>query len=346
MDLLLHLRDLIAQEDSLILCIDANKNMSHGKFSESLRKLGLVDAVSARHPSLSPPSTWNRGKRQIDAIWVTKDLIPSQSCFLPFGMGIGDHQGIVIDLPNSVLLGEQFPKMAKFSARKLTAQPEVRKRYISSLHNFIVRHKLLQKAYEVYKYASFPLSSELGEKLEKIDRIKKEGMIHAENTCRKIFAGNVPYSPSVVLLGKQLQVWNLVLSFKKGKPISRSLIKRKARACDIESPLSVSLADAEKAFNIAKQKLEKIKPRAASLRSQFLYQQLTKYQTSGYYKHSSAIRTIIHCETVSRSWKFIKHAVGTNKSNNVSQVDTYDKGGWIRQKDKDSIESGIMNENS
>jgi hypothetical protein len=65
--------------------------------------------------------------------------------------------------------------------------------------------------------------------LEKLDRIRSEGMLWAKKKCRKLAMGNVDFSPEVDLAKKRWWLWQQVVKKQEGKPISLALLKRKAR---------------------------------------------------------------------------------------------------------------------
>jgi hypothetical protein len=53
--------------------------------------------------------------------------------------------------------------------------------------------------------------------------------------------GNVDYSPEVDLAKKKRRLWKEVVKKREGHPVSAAMIKRKARQCGIQCPLSVTL---------------------------------------------------------------------------------------------------------
>ena len=59
--------------DRIILMIDANENLQHGKLQRALMKRGIRDLVRER-TNLPGPATHFRGKSQIDGIFATKDV--------------------------------------------------------------------------------------------------------------------------------------------------------------------------------------------------------------------------------------------------------------------------------
>ena len=52
-----------------------------------------------------PTATYNRRMRQINGAWATEDLQVTQVCFLPFLFGVGDHRGILLNIPVNDIIG-------------------------------------------------------------------------------------------------------------------------------------------------------------------------------------------------------------------------------------------------
>jgi hypothetical protein len=61
----------------------------------------------------------------------------------------------------------------------------------------MLRHKVLPKLHQLYstREGNFTLAQQ--QQLESLDRVRAEGMKHAERKCRKLAMGNVDFSPEV-----------------------------------------------------------------------------------------------------------------------------------------------------
>ena len=53
------------------------------------------------------PATFHTGSKQIDGCFVTNNVDCYHAEFLPLWAIMGDHRGILIDVPEQVLYGEQ-----------------------------------------------------------------------------------------------------------------------------------------------------------------------------------------------------------------------------------------------
>ena len=89
MEVLLEL--CFCQGENVISCIDSNEDMSKGKIATMLKnKFSMRDAVTSR-TNREGPKIFLGGRRQIDAIWISEDVVVNNACFIPFYFEIGDH---------------------------------------------------------------------------------------------------------------------------------------------------------------------------------------------------------------------------------------------------------------
>ena len=113
--------------------------------------------------------------------------------------------------------------------------------------------------------------SDLDKKLlNGLDKIKADICIASEKRCRKLTMGEVDFSPQIARLQLTKDTWQKTVRRLKGKRVSSSLIKRKAKRCGMSRPLSRSLAEATREMRIAKKKWEEVKSQAPVLRRKFL----------------------------------------------------------------------------
>ena len=65
---------------------------------------------------------------------------------LPFFFGVGDHRGILIDIPEHVLLGNKLIKIKRPHARRLICgRPAVEDRYIKLLEKYCRKNEVQEK---------------------------------------------------------------------------------------------------------------------------------------------------------------------------------------------------------
>ena len=91
------------------------------------------------------PPTWVSGTKQIDGSFATDNFRIERGCFLPFFVGVGDHRGIILDIPVSSLVGTRKSKVLKPDTRRLNGSPEAKTAYIKNIEYFCTERKMLRK---------------------------------------------------------------------------------------------------------------------------------------------------------------------------------------------------------
>ena len=237
------------QGHSIILFLDGNENLQRGKIKDLLAKHKMHDAVN-NYTGMPGPATFFRGSKQIDGVFTTYDIPCTYAAFLPLNSLIGDHRGIMIDIPEKFLYGEEVQHISRPQGRRLQCgRSDVKSKYNQKLTQQLLVHKIPQKIQHLCSPYYDNHIDEAKQLQESIDRTKRDAMRNAESKCRKFGMGNVPYSPNVLIWKNKRDFWTLVIRFKKGTKISRSLIKRRARSLNIYAPLSSSLTAAISARN-------------------------------------------------------------------------------------------------
>jgi len=115
-------RDFISQlkewrdaGEQLVVCIDANQHIYHGRLGKELTDqegLNLVEPVHATTGVHIGP-TFFRGSKPIDGVWVSKDLHVTNAAVLPVGHGVGDHRMFVLDITNDTFVGDCNPAIQR-----------------------------------------------------------------------------------------------------------------------------------------------------------------------------------------------------------------------------------------
>ena len=206
------LQEWRSEGEKIILLIDSNEDMENGTLARCLSSIDLqmYDVIKARS-GIQGPNTFIRGSRQIDGAWATPDINVKAACFLPFFFGIGDHRGIVLDIPRDQLIGGNSKSIAKPVARRLRCdESRIWSAYNQRLVLYIRQHRIQAKIDHITN--NVILSKEAQRRaLHAIDQVVTEGMISAEKKCRKFHKGNVPFSPQLSKVGLVIRLWSLVI---------------------------------------------------------------------------------------------------------------------------------------
>ena len=127
-------------------------------------------------------------------------------------------------------------------------------------------------------------------------------MRSAENKCRNWHMGEVDYSPQVMIWWHRRLTWKLLCDYHEGRRISTTLITRRAKACGIVNPLQSTPSEADKAYKICKTQFEKMKPKAAIYRRDFLRKQIKDYKANGDTFEAARLKVMQTREKSSNDW--------------------------------------------
>ena len=215
--------------DSIIGMGDFNVDVRGEDFTIWKEDLELQDVMVEAVGPENAPRTYARGSNPIDTILASANVNIAKAAYLPFGEGVGDHRSLLIDVEESSVFGTSGEPSAKLRARRLKMKdPRIVTKYINLLHKLYLNHKLFKKVFYLNSIPiSYPINPQAAELFEEVDRIRTQGMLHAEKRCRKLYGGKVPWSPEVTEAHLQVELWTLVLRRLKGCHISARTILRK-----------------------------------------------------------------------------------------------------------------------
>jgi len=168
----------------------------------------------------------------MDGTWATPNIPIEKGTWLAFGKSPGDHRDAVLDIKWEVLLGEAILKVERPPARRLaTSNPAATTKYRTLASAHFRRHHLLRRLHKLYKEAGPILNTREKGELERIDRLKREGMQYAEKRCRKLAMGHIDFSPPLDEARDLRNLWQAVVRKRQGKRVSTTWIRRCARRC-------------------------------------------------------------------------------------------------------------------
>ena len=128
--------------------------------------------------------------------------------WLRFGEGIGDHRVTYIDIPTQLLLGENKFTIPPPQVRRLKCNdPRVVDRFNKLLERKYKNHSIPARIERLNATFHIPLTTKEEAELEKIDRISTHAVRHADNKCRKLNMGMVPFSDQIKEKGDVIGQW-------------------------------------------------------------------------------------------------------------------------------------------
>ena len=95
-------------------------------------------------------------------------------------------------------------------------------------------------------------------------------MIHLEKKCRKLRAGEAPFSDKLARAGRCIHVWNLVIRHKERDNVNTRVIRRASKKAGLTRLLAESLSSAKHKLSRAWRKYKKLKKSAHRHHHEFL----------------------------------------------------------------------------
>ena len=204
--------------DKIILMLDANEDMDVGPLSRMLRhrSLGMKEIVKTRTGQRSP-ATYFRGSKPIDGAWCTPYVECVAARMIPFSFRVGDHRMIIVDVTQQSFYGEERSQVVRASARRLQCKID---RSIQTYGKILIQpfqcENLFQRLDNVYTKASYPPTVEVTNKLIGIDKMATQLMILAENKCRHLYMGDIPFTDEYALWDKRRMAYKDLIKVKEG----------------------------------------------------------------------------------------------------------------------------------
>ena len=147
-DLLAQLRKWREQGDRLIFCMDVNEDIYRKSIGKSLtmsEDIQMIEAVG-NYTENKIDATFLIGKKPIDGVWVTSDVVIIGACVMPASYGIGDHRLFVLGFLTLSLIGHDPPKIVRAAARRLNTNiPSAELYYINRLEELIMKHNIVER---------------------------------------------------------------------------------------------------------------------------------------------------------------------------------------------------------
>lgn len=110
-----------------------------------------------------------------------------------------DHRLLWTDLKITNVFGDHNIPMWNPQSRRLKMlDTRVVSKFINIRKSHVTAHKLLERIHNIADHIQLEgFHYELQEEFEEIDRLRVEGILDADRNCRKVNAGEVPWSPTL-----------------------------------------------------------------------------------------------------------------------------------------------------
>jgi len=195
------------------------------------QELNLVEAISMMH-GRSPLLTHQRGSKAIDGIYLSRQLlIGARGGFLAFGEVMSsDHRAVWIDIQAANVGMTQQETVVRPVGRRLKCQdPRIVVKYTKALAQDIDDRGWASQVKTLYTMAETSgWSAQHSNQYNELDKELTQAKLRAEQHCRKLSAGHIPWTPALTQAIQQIQYWKGIAKRAFGGKISTTVLKRQA----------------------------------------------------------------------------------------------------------------------
>ena len=199
------------QREQIVLLMGCNEDVRSNTIKDFLDKVDMKEAILRRHGPTAP-GTHIDGSNPIDGIFTTRALNILQGGYTSFDNRVQgqrvDHCCLWIDVHIEDIFGCRNPPIHKFQGwRVKTADPRIVNKFNATYKEHILKHKISQKIFELEREVSYPITDQHRLQLKKLATLRLQGIQHADKSCRRLFTGNVEYTPELRLLISAVRFW-------------------------------------------------------------------------------------------------------------------------------------------
>ena len=167
-----------------------------------LEETGMKEVITDKYGKDIAPGTHIDGKVPIDGIFVTCAVNIKKGGYTGFNQRVQgqrtDHRCLWIDIPTEVVFGSKTPPIIRFQGRRVKSQhPKIAQRVNTKYKEFVLENNLHQAIYQLESEVCFPITNDQRIRAETIARLRSEGIQYADKKCRRLFLGEIPYTPDL-----------------------------------------------------------------------------------------------------------------------------------------------------
>ena len=334
-----------SQGEQVVLMMDCNTHTQTHQFQVWLTDVGLENGiVNLDHPN--PPATFHRGTQPIDGIFVSPALQALQKGFLQFGYFPSDHRALWMDLSMTNAFGCRMCALTPPSTRKLKlSDVRTTKRWTQLYNNFIIRHRLHEKVYQLEAEIGKKMSSAQEEEYEKIMELCGQGIKYADKRCRKKRMGAVPFSVELNSKRQTIELWKAIETKKSGCTYNWTKLRRLNKRSKVSNPMALPLPQVKDNLQQAYTDYYKTKQESKKLRLTFLEEKARDLAAEKDLDKDNVYSQLIQREKVRASARKIKYALGKVKKGGVTRVEVIQNGNAEEVVDSNEIFRVCADEN-
>lgn len=335
------------QGERLIIQGDFNEDIRNTPLQQLFQQWGLKEIFVDKHGDLIP-NTFIHGSTPIDGMFISSDIVVDRCGYSDFQWGTkSDHRLLWADVKLTNVFGEgNIPMWNPQSRRLKMLDIRVVTNFISTRKSHATAHKLLDRVKiiaESIKQEGF--SIELQEEFEEIDRLRVEGILDADRKCRKIKAGEVPWSPTLQKSINKIRYYRACIAkLRDNRNIHNRTLLRLLRNANLKEPVT----ELQDALDKLKQEYETYniyKKEASTRRNTYLEDMAVARAEFFNTTATSILKVLIEHERQRAIGRKMRRILGKPRCGVTSVIAPNEEGEWITVTEKQAIEEACQQEN-
>ena len=242
------------------------------------------------------------------------------------------------------LIGMAPPCVIWAQARRLNTNiPRADDKYVDKLEKEILQHNIIPRLGAAHKSSS--VKAIVKERVDKTDKETKHYMTNAEKKCRRIKAGQIPFSQDSAVWIRCCHVYRFTLRYHAGLIRNRGNLKRAAWRCGIERVLQLPLHEVRVRLKICKNKCAYFWRHGHRYQQKHLNNWLDAARQRQDEEAETKILAIIQREKHRSYWGRLNYSMSKPKGRSVRIVQTSSGDDLVAEHDiQHSVENTIWSE--
>ena len=217
-----------------------------------------------------------------------------------------------MDVPQSQILGYKMADIPTAKARKLKLQdPRVVQKYLDELHSYFIQHHVYKRTTALQEswIPDTPLTDAQAKEYEDIDNLREDGMLQAEQHCRKFRTGKIPWSPALQHARQTITFWVLIRRRLRGCKVGARRVVRLKKKLGIKGNTHLSLSELDKKISKAYKKYRVCKAHAVELRLNYQESLAQALASTGNKSAIQALRELQQREKMRNTYTRIRYTL-------------------------------------
>jgi hypothetical protein len=308
-DILNFIASVRANNEEVILFIDANEHIYNGRLGKALsgEEFNMKEQFFSVTGKYAPASHAD-GSRPITGLFATAGVRFLNIFQSAHKSGIGDHRYTIYDVDASSVLGVPLRHIKKPATRLLRMEIDRNvERFNKVLEQLVDHHRMFKKLSAIQDLSKVAPEVTVKAVFNKWDKELEEFILSSERkACGKVFSGAFDSSPIFSFWLRRVRLWRKVKQHKLSpRPDPRNLYPDlKAQGYPKPSEMSMEVINAR--LIALEEKLEEQKLKADELRKDHLIRRLDIAKEKGDEEAIKAIKRIIKKERKMKSWSLAR----------------------------------------